>query len=227
MLEALLDNAGSAIRLTFPATGGDRGARNTMVLAGCAETLDLDPEQAVGLRLALAKELAAALSRHSGEEDAELTIELGFEPDGRRITLTTCERIATTTSCDGGGPEWTEQVALHPSEGIRSEFAGPQFVQPILPRAFAGAALDAGASFEGVTQSLILGGRLADAALETDAEVALVVGVHAEIDSLSITIQASSEWVLSGMAAEWPGAVEWRRDGGNEVLRLSARLPTV
>lgn len=225
MLEAATENPSNAIRLTFPAGGGDTSAKNTMVLAGCAETLDLDPAQDAGLRLALARELTAATARHSGDGEGELTMELAFEPESRRITLTTSKRTALITSCDGGGPEWTQPVAVHPLEGIRAELAGPRFVQPILPRAFARAAIDAGASLEGVTHAMVLGSRLADAALETDSELALVVGVLAEIDSLSITVRASSEWVLTGMAAEWPENVEWHRDGAVDILMLTAGLP--
>lgn len=216
------DTDTAAVRLTFPA-GDSRADLNAMVLAGGGEALGLEPAQAAGLRVALAAESAEALSRHGAEEPCEVSIELDFEPDGRRISLTAAERTSTSSSCRDGGPEWSDPAAVEPAEEILAEFSGSTFVRSILPRVFARVALEAEATLGAVTRCTALGDQLASAVVP-DCRTDFEVRVHRRNDSLEVAIRSSSERVLSAMAAAWPAVAEWHGAGPGATLTLRTVL---
>lgn len=213
----------AAVRLTFPA-GDSKADMNAMVLAGGSEALGLEPAQAAGLRMALAAESAGALSRHAAEEPCEVSIELDYEPDGRRISLTAAERTSTSSSCRDGGPDWSDPAAVEPAEEILAEFAGSTFVRSILPRVFARAALEAEATLGAVTRCTALGDRLATA-VTPDCRTDFEVRVHGRNGSLEVAIRSSSDRVLNAMAAAWPAVAERHGVGPGETLTLRTALP--
>lgn len=217
---------GDSVRLTFP-VGAPDADLNAMILADGAATLDLEPGQAQSLRMALAGESAAAMSRHSGSVPCELSVELGFEPDERRLTVTAAERTSTTTSCEELGPEWSDSIAVEPTKQIKVEFAGSAFVTRVLPHVFARVALGANAGFGAVTSSALLGDRLAAAAVASRHDGELEVRVHGSSEALGVAIRSSSERVLSAMAAAWPAASERRGAGFDATLQLRTELPAL
>jgi hypothetical protein len=217
------DTDTDAVRLTFPA-GNSKADLNAMVLAGSAEALGLEPAQAAGLRVALAAESTGTLSRHGAGEPCEVSIELDYEPDGRKISLTAAERTSTNSSCENGGPVWSDPAAVEPVEEFRAEFAGSTFVPSILPRVFARVALEAEATFGAVTRCTVLGDLLA-AAVTPDSRTDFAVRVHGRNDSLEVAIRSSSDRVLRAMAAAWPAVAEEHGVEPGATLTLRTVLP--
>jgi len=220
--------SGDSVRLTFPVATPSADL-NAMILADGAATLDLEPAQTQSLRMALAGESAAAMSRHPRDVPCELSVELGFEPAGRRLTVTAAERTSTATSCEGGGPDWSGSAAVEPTEQIKAEFAGAAFVARVLPHVFARVALGAAAGFGAVTSSALLGDRLAAAAVTSSSSSGgeLEVRVRGTSDSLGVAIRSSSERVLSAIAAAWPAASERHGAGVDATLLLRTELPAL
>ena len=226
VLDPPTDIDASSVRLTFPADDPNADL-NAMVLAGGAEALGLEPDQAAGLRLALAAESAEVLARHSPDDGGEVSIELDFVPDGRRLSLTTVDRTSTSSSCEEGGPDWSNPAVVEPAEEIAAEFAGAAFLRSILPRILARAALSAAATLDGVTSSTLLGDRLAEAALTFTPTPNLEVHVHGVPGLLEIEVRASSDGVLSAMAAALPAATEIRGAGTQRTLKMRTQLPAL
>jgi hypothetical protein len=226
VLDPPTDNDASSVRLTFPA-GGSNADLNVMVLAGGAEALGLEPAQAADLRVALAAESAGAFARHPPDEGGEVSIELDCEGDGRRLSLTRVQRTSTNSTRDAGGAGWSDPAVVEPNDEIAAEFAGTAFVDSILPRVFARVAQSAAATLDGVTRSALLGTRLAAAALEAGALLNLEVRVHGVQGVLEIEIRASSDGVLSAMAAAWPAAAEIQGAGTYRTLTLKTQLPAL
>ncbi len=226
MLDSHADTDASSVRLTFPA-GGSNADLNVMVLAGGAEALGLEPDQAAGLRAALAAESAGAFARHPPDEGGEISIELDYEADARRLSLTRVQRTSTNSSWKDGGPDWSDPALIEPAEEIAAEFAGAAFVDSILPRVFARVALTAAATLDGVTHSILLGTKLAAAALEAGPSPNLEVHVHGAPGVLEVEIRASSEGVFSALAAACPAAAEIRGAGTYRTLTLKTQLPAL
>ncbi len=227
VLERSSDAAGGAVRLTFPV--GAAGAElNAMVLAGGAEGLELEPEQAAGLGLAVATESAAAMSRQAAGQSGQISVELDFEPDRRQLRVTAAERTATTTTCEfGDGRDWSRSRRVEPPGDLIAEFAGSTFLRCILPRVLARVALSADACLDAVMGSTALADLVADAVLGQGSEPQLEFRVQAERESLEIAIRSPSERVLSAIAAVWPAAAESHGSGADTTLLLRTRIPVV
>ena len=225
VIERSPDETTGAVRLTFPVTAADADL-NAMVLAGGAEALALEPDQAAGLGLAVATESAAAMARHTPEQSGEMSVGLDFEPATRHLRVTAAERTVSTSSCEvTDEPTWSASSRVEPRADLLAEFAGSTFVRCILPRVLARAAMSADATLDAVTRSTILGDRLAEAVLGLGEDPELEVRVLTERESRQIRIRSSSERVLKAVATVWPGAAETEGAGAQETLVLRLHVP--